>query len=80
MDWYYPVLSGAVVGQAAERRMLGRWDELVMDGLGARCVADRPWVTAAETAECAMAAARAGLPPGPIVAAEALSEEEDAEG
>jgi hypothetical protein len=61
MDWYYPVLSGAVVGQAAERRMLGRWDELVMDGLGARCVADRPWVTAAETAECAMAAARAGL-------------------
>lgn len=61
MDWYYPVLSGAVVGQAARRRMLDRWGELVLKDLGARCVADRLWVTAAETAECAMAAARAGL-------------------
>ena len=26
-----------------------------MDGLGVRCVADRPWVTAAETCEAAMA-------------------------
>ena len=26
-----------------------------MDGLGVRCVSDRPWVTAAETAECVMA-------------------------
>ena len=26
-----------------------------MDGLGVRCVSDRPWVTPAETAECAMA-------------------------
>jgi hypothetical protein len=32
------------------------------------------------TGEFTAAAARAGLPPGPIVAAEALSEEEDAEG
>jgi hypothetical protein len=61
MDWYYPVLSGAVVGHAAWRRMLGRWSEMVIDGLGVRCVADKAWVTAAETAECAMAAARAGL-------------------
>jgi hypothetical protein len=34
---------------------------MVMDGLGVRCVADQNWVTAAETAECAMAAARAGM-------------------
>jgi hypothetical protein len=26
-----------------------------MDGLGVRCVSDEPWVTAAETAECAIA-------------------------
>jgi hypothetical protein len=32
------------------------------------------------TGEFTAAAARAGLPPGPIVAAEALSEEEDAAG
>jgi hypothetical protein len=61
MDWYYPVLTGAVVGAHATRRVRSRWAELVVDGLGIRCVADKVWVTAAETAECAMAAARAGL-------------------
>ncbi len=61
MDWYYPVLCGAVTGAAAVARLDARWDELVMDGLGVRCVADRPWVTTAETAECAMALDAAGL-------------------
>ena len=61
MDWYYPVLAGAVGGDAGRRRMRARWAELVVEGLGVRCVADKTWVTAAETAECAMAAARAGL-------------------
>jgi hypothetical protein len=60
MDWYYPVLSGAVVGDEAHRRMRSRWAELVVPQLGVRCVADKPWVTSAETAECAMAAARSG--------------------
>lgn len=62
MDWYYPVLTGVVTGEAARSRLEERWDELVMEGLGVRCVADQPWVTAAETAECAMAADAAGLP------------------
>ncbi len=62
MDWYYPVLCGAVSGPSARARLLERWDAFVMDGLGVRCVADRPWVTAAETAECAMALDSAGLP------------------
>jgi hypothetical protein len=61
MDWYYPVLSGAVEGAEARRLLAGRWDEFVVPGLGTRCVADHFWVTAAETAECAMAADRAGL-------------------
>lgn len=61
MDWYYPVLSGAVPGDAGRRLLGRRWAEFVTDGLGVRCVADRPWVTAAETAECAMAAGMAGL-------------------
>jgi hypothetical protein len=55
MDWYYPVLSGALAGEAGAERIDRRWDEFVMEGLGVRCVADQPWVTAAETAECAMA-------------------------
>jgi Prenyltransferase and squalene oxidase repeat len=62
MDWYYPVLTGAVVGDAARQRMRSRWLELVVPGLGVRCVAENLWVTAAESAECAMAAARAGMP------------------
>jgi hypothetical protein len=55
MDWYYPVLAGAVTGDAAVARLAGGWDRFIMDGLGVRCVSDEPWVTAAETAECALA-------------------------
>ena len=55
MDWYYPVLSGAVGGDDGVKRILARWDEFVMEGNGVRCVSDRPWVTAAETCECAIA-------------------------
>jgi len=55
MDWYYPVLSGALSGGPAEERIERWWDTFVMDGLGVRCVSTGPWVTAAETAECALA-------------------------
>ncbi len=62
MDWYYPVLVGAVRGPAARERLARDRDRFLLDDLGTRCVADRPWVTAAETAECAMAHAIAGEP------------------
>jgi len=55
MDWYYPVLCGAVTGEAARSRLQSRLDTFVMEGLGVRCVGDRPWVTTAETCECALA-------------------------
>ena len=55
MDWYYPVLGGAVRGEAARSRLEERWDEFVVAGVGCRCVADRPWVTGAETAELVLA-------------------------
>ncbi|HTV10746.1 MAG TPA: hypothetical protein VME20_02705 [Acidimicrobiales bacterium] len=61
MDWYYPVLSGALSGEAARERLLARWGEFAETGLGVRCVSGNFWVTAAETAECAMAANRAGM-------------------
>ncbi len=60
MDWYYPVLSGAVTGDAALERIDARWDTFVMEGRGIRCVSDRPWVTVAETCECAIACAAMG--------------------
>ncbi len=55
MDWYYPVLTGAITGDDAKKRMESGWDTFVMEGKGVRCVSDRPWVTAAETCECVMA-------------------------
>ncbi len=60
MDWYYPVLAGVVEGHHGRRRLAERWERFVIPGLGARCVHDRPWVTAAETAECALAHLAAG--------------------
>ena len=62
MDWYYPVLSGAVTGPAARARLAERTARFVMPGRGVRCVADEDWVTAAETAECALAHLAAGRP------------------
>ena len=55
MDWYYPVLGGAVLGNGGRRRLAEGWDTFVMEGRGVRCVSDRPWTTAAETCECVMA-------------------------
>ncbi len=55
MDWYYPVLSGALSPEQSEARLAARWDDFVMDGFGCRCVEDEPWVTVAETAELIMA-------------------------
>jgi hypothetical protein len=55
MDWYYPILSGALRDEAAERRLRNGWERHVMDGRGVRCVSTNDWVTAAETAECVIA-------------------------
>ncbi len=60
MDWYYPVLTGAMVGEEAKARLADGWQTFAMEGLGIRCVSDEPWVTASETAECALAYARIG--------------------
>ena len=54
MDWYYPVLGGALRGEAGLRRLSdGRWVErFLSEGVGCRCVADdRKWFTVAETSE-----------------------------
>ena len=61
MDWYYPVLANVVTGADAHRRLAAKWDEFVMPGRGVRCVNNEPWVTASETAECAIAYAAVGL-------------------
>jgi len=55
MDWYYPVLSGALPGPDARVRLAAGWERFVAPGLGCLCVDDEPWITIAETCELAMA-------------------------
>ncbi|NYI06797.1 prenyltransferase [Allostreptomyces psammosilenae] len=55
MDWYYPILGGALRGPAALARLEADWPRFYVSGLGARCVSDRPWVTGGESAELALA-------------------------
>lgn len=61
MDWYYPVLTGILDGERGRQRIFDGWSHFVVDGLGARCVIDRPWITSAETCELVMALDAAGL-------------------
>jgi hypothetical protein len=60
MDWYYPVLTGAIQGKAAQRRIESLWDTFTIPGWGVRCVSDRPWVTMGETAELCLSLAAIG--------------------
>lgn len=55
MDWYYPVLCGAVQGVEARSRIDRSWEKFVVPEWGVRCVSDRPWVTIAEGAELVLA-------------------------
>jgi hypothetical protein len=55
MDWYYPVLGGALRDAAAADLLAAGWDTFVVPGLGVRCVSDQPWVTVAETCELVLA-------------------------
>lgn len=60
MDWYYPILCGAVSGPEAQARIDKGWEKFAVPGWGIRCVSDRPWVTMAETAELVMTLAAIG--------------------
>lgn len=60
MDWYYPVLCGAVGGERAQQRIDRSWEKFVVEGHGVRCVSDRPWITIAETCELVITLAAIG--------------------
>jgi len=60
MNWYYPVLTGAVTGRLARDRINNQWDCYVADGQGCKCSLDQSWVTVAETCELAMALVKIG--------------------
>jgi len=61
MDWYYPVLGGAIRDGAATDRLAEGWDTFFVPGVGVRCVSDEPWVTVAETCELVLALDACGL-------------------
>lgn len=60
MDWFYPILCGAVTGSSAQQRILNYWKKFVVKARGVRCVSDRPWITVAETSELCIALAAMG--------------------
>ena len=62
MDWYYPVLSGVVTGEMGKRHLAKKIATFELQGKGIRCVSDRPWITTAETCECAMASPPSSSP------------------
>jgi hypothetical protein len=60
MDWFYPVLCGAVTESEAKKRIEKSWNKFMVEGLGTRCVSDNPWVTIAETSELILTLAAMG--------------------
>lgn len=60
MDWFYPVLCGAITGDEARKRLDQYWKKFVAEGMGVLCVSNRPWVTIAETCELVLALAATG--------------------
>lgn len=60
MDWFYPILCGAITGPAAQSRIDQYWKKFIIQDMGARCVSDRPWVTIAESCELVIALAAMG--------------------
>lgn len=63
MDWYYPVLGGALRGREGRLHLLDAAQSATFleDGVGCRCVKDRPWYTVAESCELALALDSVGL-------------------
>ena len=55
MDWFYPVLAGAIAGNEARQRIDRFWKKFIVEGQGVLCVSDHPWVTIAETSELCLA-------------------------
>jgi len=60
MDWFYPILTGVLTGDDAQRRIDKYWKKFVVEDRGVKCVFDEPWVTIAETSELALALSSMG--------------------
>jgi hypothetical protein len=80
MDWYYPVLAGVVTDEAGRTMLAEREHHFAMPDRGIRCVSDRPWITTAETCECAIAHVSVGLRGRALELFESIQEYRDTDG
>lgn len=60
MDWYYPVLTGALTGEPAKRRIRGKWQDFVEEDRGCRCLRNSRWITTAESCELVLTLLKIG--------------------
>ena len=60
MYWFYPILTGVLTGDEAQKRIDKYWAKYMIEDRGVRCVSDEPWVTIAETSELVIALAAMG--------------------
>jgi hypothetical protein len=60
MDWFYPILSGAITGAEAQTRIDKFWKKFVIEDHGVLCVSNKPWVTIAESSELSLALSSIG--------------------
>lgn len=51
MDWFYPILSGALSLDEAKIKIAHHRSKFIVDEYGCKCVSDEPWVTIAESSE-----------------------------
>lgn len=66
MDWYYPSFTSVTqntssVNFGSQHVLIGNYDSFIDSELGVRCISSRPWHTAAETSEAAIAFSLQGL-------------------
>ncbi len=60
MDWFYPILTGIITGERAQKRVEKYWKRFIVEDMGVRCVSDEPWVTMAESSELVLALSAMG--------------------
>ncbi len=60
MNWFYPVLTGALNGKAAKERIDREWSDFIIENWGCRVAVDEDTTAVAETSELIIALALIG--------------------
>ncbi len=60
MNWFYPVLTGAIKGDKAKERIDAEWSDFVIEDWGCRVALDEDTTAVAETSELIIALTQVG--------------------